>query len=199
MRIPIAVALACIALHLSAATGAGPSARSVVETLQSGLLESMKQGIEADFPARYALLAPVVTETHDFDTVGRLVIGRKYWGALQAEQQRSFLDTFRELSIATYTDNFSAWSGERFEVLSEEKTPRGNQLVRTGLTKADGEQVLLDYVLKTRDGDWLIINVIADGVSDLALKRSEYTQVLDDRGYDALIEMLRGKIAQAAK
>jgi len=183
---------------LSAATGAGPSARSVVETLQSGLLDSMKQGSEADFPSRYALLAPVVTETHDFDTVGRLVIGRKHWGALQANQQRGFLDTFRELSIATYADKFSTWSGERFEVLGEEETPRGNQLVRTRLTKAGGERVQLDYVLKTRDGDWRIINVIADGVSDLALKRSEYTQLLDDRGYDALIEMLREKIDQAA-
>jgi phospholipid transport system substrate-binding protein len=194
-----AVALcAALCLSLSVAIGAGSVAQPVVEQLQSALLEALKQGDKSDFAARYARLAPVVTETHDFDTIARLVIGRKHWGEWQAGQREAFLATFRELSIATYADKFSSWSGERFEVLGEEETQRGNELVRTTLTKSNGDRVQLDYVLMASDGQWRIINVIADGVSDLALKRSEYTQVLDDQGYDALIGKLREKIEQAA-
>lgn len=187
-----------LCLSLSVAIGAGSVAQPVVEQLQSALVEALKQGDKSDFAARYAYLAPVVSETHDFDTIARLVIGRKHWSEWQAGQRETFLDTFRELSIATYADKFSSWSGERFEIVGEEETQRGNRLVRTTLTKSDGDRVQLDYVLMASDGQWRIINVIADGVSDLALKRSEYTEVLDDQGYDALIGKLREKIEQAA-
>ena len=72
-------------------------------------------------------------------------------------------------------------------------------LVRTELIKSNGEAVKLDYVLRQTAGHWLIINVIADGVSDLALKRADYTAILKDQGFDALIATLNKKIAQYEK
>jgi len=42
------------------------------------------------------------------------------------------------------------------------------------------------------------MNIIADGVSDLALKRSEYTSVLSREGFDALIAKMNEKIESYA-
>ena len=47
----------------------------------------------------------------------------------------------------------------------------------------------LTYVLhQTEDGPWKVINVVANGVSDLALKRAEYQRILRDGDFAELLE-----------
>ncbi|MEO1867647.1 MAG: ABC transporter substrate-binding protein, partial [Methylococcales bacterium] len=54
-------------------------------------------------------------------------------------------------------------------------------------------------MMKKKGDSWRIINIIANGVSDLALKRSEYTSVLSGKGFDALIAMMEQKINSFSK
>jgi len=54
-------------------------------------------------------------------------------------------------------------------------------------------------MLKKKGESWRIINIIANGVSDLALKRSEYTSILKKDGFDALIIKINEKIESYAK
>jgi phospholipid transport system substrate-binding protein len=54
-------------------------------------------------------------------------------------------------------------------------------------------------MLKKKGDNWRIINIIANGVSDLALKRSEYTSVLKREGFDDLIAKINEKIDNYAK
>ena len=44
---------------------------------------------------------------------------------------------------------------------------------------------------------WKIINILADGVSDLALKRAEYSAIIQRDGFSALLSLLEQKIIQA--
>ena len=48
------------------------------------------------------------------------------------------------------------------------------------------------------EGKWLVLNIIADGVSDLALKRSEYKSVLERDGFRGLIAKLKDQITRYA-
>jgi phospholipid transport system substrate-binding protein len=54
-------------------------------------------------------------------------------------------------------------------------------------------------MLKEKGNSWRIINIIANGVSDLALKRSEYTTILQREGFDALINKINEKIDNYSK
>ena len=54
-------------------------------------------------------------------------------------------------------------------------------------------------MLKEIGDNWRIINIIANGVSDLALKRSEYTNILQREGFDALIAKINEKIDTYSK
>ena len=65
--------------------------------------------------------------------------------------------------------------------------------------KSDGGKVSLDYILHLAGNEWRIINVIANGVSDLALKRADYTSYLKGKGFDALLAKLNEKIAQYSR
>lgn len=180
-------------LSLAAIAQDAPKASQVIEDFQSELLDVMKNADELGYQGRYRRLAPAVKRSHSLPILARVSAGRS-WKKLDAQQKQTLIDTFARLSVATYANQFDGYSGEAFKVVSEEKTTRGDRLVRTILVKADGEEIHLDYVLRNNASRWMIINIIADGVSDLALKRSEYSAILRREGFDALIDKLNGKI-----
>lgn len=192
--LPRLLAILCLLATCAGPVRAAPDApTAIVEKLHSALLESMKDGSRLGFQGRVDHLGPVLEETFNFETIGRVVTG-KYWKSLAADRRAAFVQTFRRLSTATYADNFSDYDGESFKTLGEEDR-KSSALVRTQIVKSDGKTVSLNYVLQKAGDHWRIVNVVADGVSDLALKRTEYAAVIGKEGVDALIARLDAKIA----
>ncbi len=182
---------------LPSASAAHP-AIDVVENLHATLLTVMKEGPRMGYQGRYDRLAPVIVAGFDMPFIAKTVMGG-YWETLKAEQKSKFIEVFSNLSIATYAANFDAYSGERFKVVSEKEAAGGRILVQAQLIKSDGGQVQLDYLLHRAGSRWRIINVVAEGVSDLALKRTDYTSFLKSKGFDPLLLRLNEKIAEYSK
>jgi phospholipid transport system substrate-binding protein len=174
------------------------TAKQVVEMFQDQLIGVMKQGKELGFKGRYDKLDVAVKKSHDLPKIARIVVG-KQWEELTPEQQTKLEAVFSELSVSAYAHNFKDFSGESFSFVSEEETGRGGVVVHTNLQIPGEKDVKFDYMMKKKDDSWQIINIIADGVSDLALKRSDYTSVLNREGFDALIAKIHEKIESYAK
>ena len=190
----MAMALLVLTLSLpAAAIGTDPAAAKVVEKLHTELLEVMKKAKALGYKGRYQRLAPLVASSYDFPFISKLVVGR-YWSEFSPEQKEQFVNTFTKLSIATYANQFAGYAGEHFKTISAEESTRGRLLIKTVLIKSNGEEVELDYMLHQKEGQWQIINVIAQGVSDLSLKRAQYTSYLKKEGFDALLQRLNEKI-----
>ena len=174
------------------------SPEQVVGRLHESLAEAMREGGRLGFKGRLEFLTPIVTRTHELDFIARTTLGN-LWSKLSPDQQITFTDTFRQLSISSYADWFKSHEGEAFEFVDQQSMPREQVLVRSRIVKGKDEVARLDYVLReTKDG-WRIINIMANGVSDLALKRVEYRSILERDGFPALIDMLKKKIAAAEK
>lgn len=174
------------------------TARQVVDEFQNELLGIMKQGKSLGFSGRYDKLDVLVKKSHDLPKIARIVVG-KQWEELTPEQQEKLETVFSRLSVSAYAHNFKDFSGESFNFVSEEETGRGGVVIHTNLVIPGEKDVKFDYMMKKKDDGWRIINIIADGVSDLALKRSEYTSVLSREGFDALIAKINEKIESYAK
>lgn len=174
----------------------GPAAtetpQQVVERLHAALVEIMQGGTELGFQGRYETIGPVLESTFDFPTIARIVTGR-HWRSASQTARNEFLRTFTRLSAATYADRFDEFNGERFRTDGVDEA-RSGKVVKTHIVKGSGEEVPLDYMLRETDGRWRIVNVIADGVSDLSLKRADYTSVIQEAGFESLIERLDAKI-----
>jgi phospholipid transport system substrate-binding protein len=174
------------------------TAKQVVEGFQAELIAVMKQGKELGFKGRYDKLSVAITKSHDLSKIARVVVGKE-WAKLTEEQQKKLEEVFSQLSIASYAYNFKDFSGESFKFASEEETTRGGAVIHAFLLIPGEKDVKFDYMLKKKSDNWQIINIIANGVSDLALKRSEYTSILERDGFDALITKINEKIDHYAK
>ena len=190
------VLLAHIAMPAASAGNRG--ATDVVEKLHTALLAVMKDGDKIGYQGRTDRLAPVIRSNFDMPFISRTVLG-KYWGTFNNAQRSRFIEAFTRLSIATYAANFDSYSGERFKLVSEKEVSGGRILIQSQIIKSDGGQVQLDYLLHRADAQWRIINIIAEGVSDLALKRADYSAFLKSKGFEALLEKLNEKINEYSR
>ena len=168
---------------------------ATVDNLHAALLDIMQNAESLGLAGRRDRIAPVIRDSLDLRFITRFALGR-YWSDLSAEQRDSIVDVFSRWTIANYASRFNAYSGEQFETISSEPARRGRELVRTALMVSNdpAENVTLDYLLHEADGKWRIVNVIANGVSDLSLKRADYGAVLKAQGLDNLIAKLNGQI-----
>ncbi len=180
------------------ASDAQVSAKEVVMEFQNELLNTMKQGEQLGFEGRYKKLEAAIINSHDLTKIARIVVGKE-WKKLSEEQRKELTDVFSRLSVSAYAHNFKEYSNESFEYLSEDQTARGGVIVHTVFVLPKDKDVKFDYMLKKKGDSWRIINIIANGVSDLALKRSEYTSILKREGFAALIAKIKEKIDHYAK
>ena len=176
----------------------GATAKQVVEKFQSELIAVMKDGKQLGYAGRYEKLYEPISNSHDLTKIARIVVGKE-WEKLSVTQQQKLTDIFIRLSVASYAHNFKDYSGEAFVFDSEEETARGGVVVHSHLVIPNDKPVKFDYMLKEKGDSWRIINIIANGVSDLAFKRSEYTSILQREGFDALISKINEKIDTYSK
>jgi len=200
MNIKLIVILVSYLLAASAfaQTESSASAKQIVEKFQSDLITVMKEGKQLGYAGRYEKLKEAVINSHDLSKIARIVVGKE-GEKLSEEQQQKLDEVFSKLSIASYAHNFKDYSGESFVFDSEEQTTRGGVVIHSHLVIPDDKPVKFDYMLKEKGNSWRIINIIANGVSDLALKRSEYTTILQREGFDALIAKINEKIDTYSK
>jgi phospholipid transport system substrate-binding protein len=183
-------------LLASSALAAEPAAPvKVVETMHAGMLDVMRTAATTTFEERAAKLGPVVETAYDLDFMGRKSLGKSFDG-LSAEDQKRWLEAFHRFMIANYAGRFTSYSGQKFETIGDEPAAQDTVLVRTRLVDPGKESVDLAYRLRKQDGTWKIIDVYLKGtVSELALRRSDFTAILDRQGFPALLANLDGKIA----
>ena len=136
---------------------------------------------EAEFAARVAVLAPAVSDLFDIDGAARLSVGRG-WRDLTDSQRGAFAAALETMIVRTYAARFDRYRGQHFEHRTTHLVG-GSWVVRTVLLRPGEDDVQLDYYFR----DAGVFNVVAAGVSDVALRRAEYSAVLKSAGIDALI------------
>ncbi len=190
----LAASLALAALPVAAGAG---EPRDPVDRLHVSLEEAMKRAEELGFEGRRELLDPVLASTYDLDWMAAKSLGR-HWKKLSDEERTRWLALFRNLTVSTYADRFDGWAGESFEVLGDSPSSQGTLLVRTRIVRQDEEPVALHYRVREKDDAFRIVDVYLEGtVSELALRRGDYSSLVKREGFDALVSAVEQKIAEA--
>ena len=197
-------ARALVAVGLIAGAGAGVARADgdgpddptrCVEALHAGLIEAMQRSDELDFEARYALLEPVVVSTYDLPRMARASLGRG-WKALAEPDRDGWRTLIESHVVATYASRFVGYTGERFETLGVRRTGKRTVLVETNLLSPGEKPISFVYRVGRTERGWRILDVYFDGeVSELALRRAQYSALLEREGYPRLRDKLVEKVA----
>jgi len=172
---------------------AGPPA-DLIRKLNATFIAVMQDAAALGYEGRYETLEPVLSTTYDFPEMARVSSGR-YWRQLTDAQKQQLVEAFKAYSLATYAARFDGFGGERFEVLGEDPAPASNVRVNNQIVQSNGQPIRIDYLLHPSDGGWRIVDVyLKSSVSELAVRRSEFTSVLAKQGFDGLIAALTAKI-----
>ena len=171
---------------------------ATINALDAALIQSMQGGSRLGYSGRYRIVAPVVQTAFDYPQIASLTLGA-HWKKLSPEQQKEFVGVLADYTAATYAARFDSYNGERFAILRSETLHPGTEGVFSTFTEHNGKVHRFDYILQKQGDQWRIVNVFADGVSDLALKRAEYTETVQKKGFAALIALLKAQIAGYAK
>jgi phospholipid transport system substrate-binding protein len=191
-----AALVAVVALGIGLSERGVAAASAPTETVRGfydALLVTMRNGAALGQRGRYAKLEPVVRQTFDVAFMTQTASGTA-WASIPETKRRELSEAFGRFIAATWADRFKSYAGQKLEVTGERRTGEA-PLVETRIVKANGEPVSINYLMRRNGEVWQVADVYMDGtISELAIRRSEFTVVLRDQGVDGLIRSLNGKV-----
>ena len=109
-----------------------------------------------------AIFEPMV----DFRTVGRLVMGKKLYSSATKEQRAKFIAVFRTSLLENYSSTLAQWGDQTIETIFPDKTIFNKiEGVRQNLITSNNRYPITYKVRNDGEGNWLIINIIVNGVN----------------------------------
>ena len=165
-----------------------------IEALHDGLISLSLEQSPGGLAQRFQRLEPLIVATHDLPFIAEFTV-RRHWARFDDEEREAFLQSFQRLSVMSYASRFVALSEDTFRIQESRVLGSGRVQVIASITRAEPPDIPIEYILQQNDAGWRIINVVADGVSDLALKRAEYQRVLAEGSVADLLEVLEQQIA----
>jgi len=183
-------ALLCMSGADSARAALSDPAALQVQTLSDSLLKSMKAGPAQSMSERFRNLEPVIEQVFALPLITRLAVGPDYWAKFSPEEQKEVIAAFTRFTVANYAHNFRDFDGQKFEIDDNVLTRGDDKIVRTRIIPARDTPVSLLYRMHDVNGSWKVVDVISDGVSELALRRSDFAAALASGGAPVLIAHL---------
>ena len=184
------VVLLCTPFFAAAVSAAvSDPAAMQVQTLTSSLLKSMRAGTAESMTERYRDLEPVIEQVFALPLVTRLSGGPE-WTNFSPDQQKDVIVAFRRYTVANYAYNFRDFDGQKFEIEDDVMSRGQEKIVRTRVIPSHDTPVSLHYRMREVEGTWKIIDVYSNGVSELALRRSDFSAAIAAGGAPVLIAHL---------
>jgi len=181
-----------------ATPGLGP--QDLMEEVSQELLSDLEGNREAlrKDPARLrALVERRVLPHFDSDYAARLVLG-KHWRTATEAQRKRFIDAFYGSLMANYGDALLEFTGDRVRFLPFKGDPNANTAtVRTEVKRDDGTPVPVNWSLRRTPDGWKAWDVTIEGISYVKNFRTDFGAEIDQKGLDAVIQRLEVEKAAA--
>jgi phospholipid transport system substrate-binding protein len=168
------------------------------ETVEAGVNNLLKTLGDPAFKAkpedeRISIIGAEIEKVFDFKELSRRTLGRD-WKKMKPEQQKEFVQLFRELLQGVYADRLLAYSDQKIIFGKETMLKKGRAEVQSYLQTSDSKKIPLFYRLTDKSGSWKVYDVIIEGVSMVKNYRTQFRQILAKDSPDKLLQVLRDKV-----
>ena len=139
--------------------------------------------------AKNSKIEEIVTPMFDFELMGRLSLGKKYWPDLSPQQKDKFTELFVERLRQFYLNKVTAYTDEKVvyeaPVADNKKVHLPTQLI------SKGNKISMLYKLYSSSNSWKIYDVEIEGVSIIRSYRSQFTEILQKGTFEELLQKMQ--------
>lgn len=166
---------------------------TLVQHFQEQLLAVMKEAKTLTVRQRYDRLVPSIEESFSLPIMIGTASG-SYWKQATPDEKARLVTAFKRKNISTVATLFDGYSGQEFKIDGEKPAPQNTRLIETRIVSPDGSAISLDYrVIEIKDRWWIIDVIVDKGISEMSVRRSEYSDTLKKQGIAGLTAALSAK------
>ncbi len=131
----------------------------------------------------------VIARDFDFSIMARNALGNT-WSRLNSSQRKEFTGIFQDLFQDSYTKLV-------LDFLKREKVAYGRETGKNGTAEVDttilrpSEKIPVNYLLTQAGGQWLVTDVVIDGVSIVRNYQRTFARIVQTESYKSLLGKLR--------
>lgn len=142
-------------------------------------------------------LRKIIYTRFDFEKMSQLSLA-KHWKNRSDEEKKNFIWLFSSLLEDTYVSKIETYTDEKVEYTKELVKQNKAQIYTKIIT--DSVEIPIDYrMYQTKKGDWMVYDIVVEGVSLIGNYRSQFDQILQKDSYDQLVKQLEEKTGKPAE
>jgi phospholipid transport system substrate-binding protein len=116
------------------------------------------------------------------------------WRQASPEQKKRLAEEFRTLLMRTYASSLSAFGDQKFEFRPLRLKPEDTDVsVQVRVLQPGSQAVVVEYDMEKTTGGWKCYDVRVAGISLVVNYRTEFSNIVRDKGIDGLIAALATK------
>jgi phospholipid transport system substrate-binding protein len=162
------------------------TADRVLSVLQDSRLKSPDKQQE-----RRAEIRQIIANRFDFAEMAKRSLGSN-WQKVSDDERREFVELFTELLEKSYADQIESYNGEKI-VYGRENISQDQADVDTKIVTKKGEQIAVNYKLRSNAGDWKVYDVVIEDISIVNNFRSQFNRILANASFAELLKKLQSK------
>lgn len=118
----------------------------------------------------------------------KLMVGKKLWKTFSRGQKAQLEESFKQTFHRYVKEGMKHYDGQRIKVSSI----RLRKKLKSGFLTAELEPIYLPkfnitFRITNTEDQWRFYDILIEGVGYIKIKRTEYRQILHNKGFDALI------------
>lgn len=174
------IVLYCVLISSAQAVEVKDPQRVVQQTIDEvlGEIVSRKALLEADPTLIYPLIERTLVPKFDSERFTRSAMGR-FWRKATSEQKTNLINEFKQMLMRTYALALLNYTGQKIEYLpTRQKEGEKKAVVLTKFINGD-KAIPVNYRMILNDeGQWLVYDVIIDGISLITNYRSTFNSTI---------------------
>jgi phospholipid transport system substrate-binding protein len=149
-----------------------------------------------DAKRRLQRLRETVDEVFDWVTMATSSLGH-YRSKLSDAERREFVSVFKELLAQRYMKDIDRFQGSERVLVRGSTRVEDVITVKTLLITSSGEQVPMDYMLRSTGPELRVIDFAIEGVSLVNHYRTTFARFLVNRPFGELLAQLKSKLGMS--
>ncbi|MEW6518752.1 MAG: ABC transporter substrate-binding protein [Thermodesulfobacteriota bacterium] len=116
------------------------------------------------------------------------------WRARTDQEKEQFISLFSQVLETTYINRLKSYSDE--QVTFKKQIINGDKAIVYSEILKNNQEIPIVYRVKEDAGQWLIYDIIIEGVSLVQNYRQQFDGIINKEGYDGLVRRMEEKIEE---